>query len=268
MKHPTSRPTHPLPPTMRPLPPDPQHVSSMHGILVESLGSAIALGQVSGTLDLAEIAEHFGVSRSLIREALRTLSAKGMVVARQKSGTKVTDPSQWAALDEHVIRWRAAGTARFKQLRDSLEIRERIEPLAARRMAQTRDPDAVQELLTATAQLDSAIQLRDTLRMLRADTAFHRALYHGSGNDFLREMSGTVHACLRIPDFQRFDQFSTSSARRHRALATAVADGDADQAESLCNAAMVKTRELFTAAFETLRAEAVRPSASPRPRPT
>lgn len=241
-----------LPLTQRPLPPDPHLVGSMHGVVVESLGSGIALGQVTGTLDLDEIAAHFQVSRSLIREALRTLAAKGMVVARQKTGTKVTPQTEWAALDEHVIRWRAAGPARFTQLHDSIEIRERLEPLAARRMATAGAGPALEDLIRAADEIERANATQNTLLMLRADTAFHRALYRGSGNGFLAEMAGTVHACLRVPDFQRFHRFSASTAARHHALARAIAAGNAEEAETLCAEAMAQTRGLFTEAHEVL----------------
>lgn len=247
-----------LPATQRPLPPDPQHVSSMHGLVVESLGSGIALGQVTGTLDLDEIAAHFKVSRSLIREALRTLAAKGMVVARQKTGTKVTPPSEWAALDEHVIRWRAAGPDRFDQLHASIDVRERLEPLAARGMATAPEGETLVDLLKAAKEIEQATRTQDHLLMMRADTAFHRALYLGSGNDFLAGMAGTVHACLRVPDFQRFQRFSASTAARHHALVSAIADHDADLAEELCAQAMAQTRSLFTEAHLTLLAHAER----------
>ncbi|WP_110241521.1 FadR/GntR family transcriptional regulator [Nocardioides gilvus] len=227
----------------------------MHGVVVESLGSGIALGQITGTLDLDEIAAHFQVSRSLIREALRTLAAKGMVVARQKTGTKVTAQGEWAALDEHVIRWRAAGPERFAQLHDSLEVRERLEPLAARRMAESGPGSALEALRRAAGEIETANATQDTLLMLRADTAFHRALYLGSGNDFLAEMAGTVHACLRVPDFQRFHRFSPSTAVRHHALARAIADGDAEAAESMCAEVMAQTRALFTEAHHALRSQ-------------
>lgn len=245
-----------LPRTQRPLPPDPQHVSSMHGVVVESVGSGIALGQVTGTLDLDEMAEHFQVSRSLIREALRTLAAKGMVVARQRTGTRVTPPSDWAALDDHVIRWRAAGPDRFTQMHDSLEIRERLEPLAARRMAVAPAGDAHADLARAARDIEVATREQDHRLMLQADTAFHRALYVGSGSDLLAEMAGTVHACLRVPDFQQFHRWSPHTASRHAELAGAVTDGDGARAEAACAVVITQTMELFTQAHRHLQATA------------
>ena len=241
-----------LPASLRPLPPNPQHVSSMHGMIVEAIGSGIALGRISGILDLDEIAAHFGVSRSLIRETLRTLAAKGMVVARQRSGTRVTPVSQWSALDEQVIRWRAAGPDRFKQLHDSLEIRERLEPLAARRMALHQDEDWIAVLRKATAQIDQATKMRDQRLMATADTTYHRALYLGSGSELLASNSETVHACLWVPDFQAVRRFSPQTVQRHQRLTQAVVDGRADEAEVAGAELVAMTRTLFATAHEDL----------------
>lgn len=237
----------------------------MHGAVVESIGSGIALGRVTGTLDLDEIAAHFGVSRSLIREALRTLAAKGMVAARQRAGTRVTPTSQWAALDAHVIRWRAAGSDRFKQLHDSLEIRERLEPLAARRMAVHHDPEWEAALVRATEQIRQACTQEDHGLMLTADTDYHRALYLGSGSELLAEMSETVHACLRLPDFQRFQRFNPATMIRHDRLTAAILAGDADEAEAACTEVVHLTRDLFTAAYQELVREAAEKAASTTP---
>lgn len=241
-----------LPPTRRPIPPDPQHVASMHGTLVEAIGSGIALGTVTGTLDRDDIAAHFGVSRSLVREALRTLAAKGMVTARQRAGTQVAPPSSWAALDEHVIRWRAAGPDRFKQLYESLEIRERLEPLAARRMATLADPHWLGEITAAAEAIAAASRSQQQLAMMKADTAFHRALYLGSGSALLAELSGTVHACLRVPDFQSVERFPPETAHRHDTLAAAILSGDGDAAEEACRVAAAATRQMFTSAHALL----------------
>lgn len=243
-----------LPRVQRPLPPHPEQVASMHGKLVETLGSGIALGHVTGTLDLDGIARRFGVSRSLVREALRTLAAKGMVAARQRAGTRVTDPSEWAALDEQVIRWRAAGADRFVHMHDSLDIRVRVEPLAARKMAQAAQETHVQALVRAAEQIRTATTRRDPDLMLQADTAFHRTLYLGSGSHLLAAMAGTVHACLWVPDFQNYGRFSAATADRHDALARAVQEEDPTAAEAVCGEMMTWTVDLFTEAYRQLHA--------------
>lgn len=239
-----------LPRSGRPLPPDPEEISSMHGRVVEALGSRIATGRLTGVLDLDLIAQHFQVSRSLVRECLRTLAAKGMVRARQRAGTRVTSPEHWSVLDEQVIRWCAAGPRRFVQLRESLELRLEIEPLAARLTAIRQHADSLQRLHESADWIGEAIAENDGAKMISADTAFHRALYQGSANSLLAELAGTVHACLRVPDFQDYRQFSADSVERHDHLARVIASGDGAAAEHVARTMMELTAELFRAAYE------------------
>jgi DNA-binding FadR family transcriptional regulator len=222
----------------------------MHGRVVEWLGSQIATGHLSGTLDLDQIARQFQVSRSLVRECVRTLAAKGMVRARQRAGTLVTPPEQWAPLDEQVIRWRAAGPRRFVQLRESLELRMKIEPLAARLTALRHDEATLQVLRSSVDRIGQAVAADDGNLMISADTAFHRALYIGSDNSVLAGLAGTVHACLRVPDFQDYRRFSPDSTARHRHLAEVISSGDGDAAEQAAAAMMELSERLFRAAYE------------------
>jgi DNA-binding FadR family transcriptional regulator len=222
----------------------------MHGRVVEWLGSRIATGQLSGTLDLDQIARQFQVSRSLVRECVRTLAAKGIVRARQRAGTLVTPPEQWALLDEQVIRWRAAGPRRFVQLRESLELRMKIEPLAARLTAQRNDDATIQVLRTSVDRIGQAVAADDGNLMISADTSFHRALYIGSDNSMLAGLAGTVHACLRVPDFQDYRRFSPDSTARHRHLVEVISSGDGDAAEQAAAAMMERSAQLFRAAYE------------------
>ncbi|MQW76809.1 FCD domain-containing protein [Nocardioides sp. dk4132] len=233
-----------------PVPPEPAELASMHGRIVERLGSQIAAGEVTGVIDPDRIATELGVSRSLVRECLRTLAAKGMVQARQRTGTTVTDPSSWALLDEQVIRWRASGSSRFVQLRESLQLRERLEPLAAGLTATHADPVVLESLADAVVRIDRATRAADPRLMIEADTAFHRLLYLGSGNDMLARLAGTVHACLRVPDFQRYQHFSSDTAARHGRLVDLVQAGDVAGAERVCGELMDLTLALFLNAHD------------------
>lgn len=224
----------------------------MHGRVVEGLGSRIALGRIAGTVDPDRIAQGFQVSRALVREALRTLSAKGMVQARQRTGTSVTEPASWALLDEDVIRWRAAGPERFVQLHEALELRERLEPLAARRTADYGDAAAIAMLARSIEQMEQAIAADDGDLMIEADTAYHRALYLGSGNRMLARLAGTVHACLRVPDFQGYRRFSEDTLARHRHLADLVSAGDGPAAEALCAVMTEQSVALFREAHASV----------------
>lgn len=235
----------PEPPAPQRVPPEPSELASMHGRIVDQLGSRIASGAITGIIDPVRIAAQLGVSRSLVRECLRTLAAKGMVQARQRAGTTVTDSTQWALLDEQVIRWRASGPHRFAQLPGSLELRERLEPLAARLTARERDATALTALAESARAIEQATRTRDLRLMIEADTVFHRLLYLSSGNEMLARLAGTVHACLQMPDFQHYHSFSADSSARHSRLVTAIRDQDADGAETIASDLVALTSQIF-----------------------
>ena len=77
-----------------------------HSLIARDLGIAIVTGQyppgsvIPGEID---IAGRRGVSRSVVRESLRMLSAKGLVESRPKSGTRVRERSLWNLLDPDVL---------------------------------------------------------------------------------------------------------------------------------------------------------------------
>ena len=83
-----------------------------HTLIARDLGIAIVTGQhapgsvIPGEID---IASQRGVSRSVVREALRMLSAKGLVESRPKSGTRVRDRALWNLLDPDLLAWMFEG---------------------------------------------------------------------------------------------------------------------------------------------------------------
>lgn len=222
----------------------------MHGLVVDWIGSRIASGRLTGVLDLEHISRRFHVSRSLVRECLRTLAAKGMVQARRRTGTRVTSPDQWAVLDEQVIRWRAAGPQRFVQMQESLQLRQRVEPLAARLMAEHGSEAEVTRLQQVVTQMEKAIAADNEQAMVDADTSFHRELYLHSGNAMLGCLAGIVHACLRVPEFEGRRQFSMATVARHQRLADLIAARDPDGAEQAAQHLMSLATKLFLAAYD------------------
>src|SRR5690606_10894722 len=106
----------------------------LHSRVLDELGQAICEGRLAaGTIVTTEaLASRYQVSRSVIRESLRTLAAMGMVASKQRVGNRILPLSEWNVYDPGVIRWRLAGRARLEQLRSITELRTAIEPEAAR----------------------------------------------------------------------------------------------------------------------------------------
>lgn len=82
----------------------------LHGLTVELLGTQIVAGitKPDDLLQPEQVGAAYGVSRTVVREALRVLQDKGLLSARPNVGTRIRAVEQWNLLDADVLRWRAA----------------------------------------------------------------------------------------------------------------------------------------------------------------
>ena len=114
----------------------------IHQALARQLGIAILSGEFApgeGFGGEIEQSEALGVSRTAYREAMRILTAKGLLESRPKAGTHVTPRRQWNLLDPDVLEWMFAGTPDERFIRDLFELRGVIEPAAAALAAARHD---------------------------------------------------------------------------------------------------------------------------------
>jgi DNA-binding FadR family transcriptional regulator len=170
----------------------------LHASLVQRLGLAIADGQLAAhsLLRLDELEEQHGVSRSVVREAARVLSSKGMLASRRRFGTVVQPEEFWNLYDPEVIRWRLASSRRLEQLQSLNELRGAIEPQAARLAAERASWDAGSELVSLAARLWAAGQRGDQDEFLQLDVEFHAAVLKASGNAMFSQLQNLVAEVL------------------------------------------------------------------------
>lgn len=128
-----------------------------------------------------EIGQRFEVSRTVVRESLRVLEAKGLVSARPNVGTRVRPVADWNLLDPDIIEWRAFGPQRDDQRRELGELRWTIEPLAARLAAGHGRPDIQQRLADMVEIMGHALGQGDSITFARADNEFHALLIQVAG---------------------------------------------------------------------------------------
>lgn len=218
----------------------------MHGRVVDELGRAIASGRLPDDAQLVpeEVGEQFGVSRTVVREAFKVLETKGMVEARPKTGTRVLPAERWDLLDRDVIGWRVAGPARDSQLRELVDLRTVVEPLAARRSAEIGDARAVAALRVHCAAMLAAIEAGDATAFTSADIAFHAELLSGSGNRILAQISGAVEAALQAREDLHLlpKQLGVETVAAHAAIVDAIQSGHADEAEAATRA-LIRTAD-------------------------
>ncbi len=179
-----------------------------------------------------ELCERFNFSRIVIREAVKSLAAKGMVDVRRKVGTLVQPPSNWNLFDPEIIAWRTqAGGVDLALAQDLIELRRIVDPPTARLAARRASPEARATLRAAYEAMARAVNGDGDY--IPADLRFHATILDASGNQFLRNMQVAMSAILRV-SFQiscRREGGPAHSLPMHEALCVAIERGDEDAAE-------------------------------------
>ncbi|MDH6224573.1 FCD domain-containing protein [Streptomyces sp. MJP52] len=208
----------------------------LHGQLVQQLGQMIVSGDLGADRPLVpeEIGQRFEVSRTVVRESLRVLEAKGLVSARPNVGTRVRPVSDWNLLDPDIIEWRAFGPQRDNQRRELTELRWTIEPLAARLAAGHGREDVQQRLADMVEIMNHSVAQGDVLTFSRADAEFHSLLIQVAGNRMLEHLSGIVSSALQVSGgpITGCDRPNETSLTHHARIVDALAQADGAAAET------------------------------------
>jgi DNA-binding FadR family transcriptional regulator len=202
----------------------------LHGQVVHDLGLGIVSGEIAPG-DKLPIDEEAAASRTVLREAVKVLAAKGLVQSRPKTGTRVRERRYWNLMDPDVLLWRLEADTGDAFLLDVFEVRERIEPAAAALAAKRATPGAVEELAAAFAEMQDSYG--DIDRYVAADLGFHAVILEACGNELLEQIGSTLRAVFRV-SFARTAQAPGSSERAlplHGDVLEAIRAGDADAAE-------------------------------------
>lgn len=180
----------------------------------------------------SELCERFAFSRIVIREAVKSLAAKGMLDVRRKVGTLVLGPSEWNLFDPDIILWRTQTSgADWEMSRDLMELRGIVEPAAARLAALRATDHERQAIRSAFEDMRRAVEGDGDY--VSADLAFHTAILASSGNQFVRQMKVGLSAVLRR-GFEIVSQKPggpQGSLAAHEALCRHVVEGNAEAAQ-------------------------------------
>lgn len=186
---------------MMPQLPDVRARRGIHGDLVRELATQIVGGTLApGTqLDLEVLASDAHVSRTSLREALKTLEAKGLVEARPRWGTRVRGQEHWNILDADIIAWLGNAKVGAEFLEELAAVRETIEPAAARLAASNASRQDAERIREAFEAFALSVET-DVDRIVDCDVAFHVSILEASGNRFFRHMAPLLSAALRGRD--------------------------------------------------------------------
>ncbi|MDR6420109.1 DNA-binding FadR family transcriptional regulator [Paraburkholderia phenoliruptrix] len=201
----------------------------MHGRVAHLLGTAILRGDYAPESILpreAELMDTFGVSRTVLREALRTLTSKGLIESRPRVGTRVRPRHAWNLLDADVLDWYSRVAAPMQFALKLQEMREMIEPYAAGLAAASHSDETFGALSAAHAAMAAA---RNVDEWVRADLQFHLSVLIACSNELLIPLGTlierTLEAQLRL-NAKRADVFNASLAE-HTAVFEAIRARDA-----------------------------------------
>jgi DNA-binding FadR family transcriptional regulator len=168
-----------------------------HAQVVDHLGKAIVSGEFPVGSILPgdpELALRFRVSRTVLREAMKTLAAKGMIVPRARIGTRVTPRKEWNLFDADILTWHFACGVDEHFLQHLSEVRLAFETHAAALAARNASDAEVATMMRLAVAMGDANHNAETLA--EADLKFHLAVLDASGNPFLRTVGGLIEAAL------------------------------------------------------------------------
>ena len=144
----------------------------------------------------AVLLEEFDISRSVLRDAIKSLESKGMVEARQRRGTCVTPRQRWNLLDTQVLDWVAQSGADPQLLIRLTELRLIVEPGACALAAQNADDAAMARIEAAWDRMVESAS--DPGAFVAADQDFHTALLMATGNEYLGAICTAISAALTV----------------------------------------------------------------------
>ncbi len=177
-----------------------KRLRSFHAEVVEQLALDIAGGAYAVGIQLPtepELCTRFGISRTVVREAVKTLVAKGLVTTGPRVGTRVAPKADWNLFDPDVIGWRVAAGVDEVFVRDVIELRLSLEPAAACLAAQRATDLDRHGIATAYAGMVKAVE-RENEGYHAADLAFHTGIIKASHNQFFAKMTPIVEAVLKV----------------------------------------------------------------------
>ncbi len=198
---------------------------------LDILGRAIVTGEYDTRPfpTEADIARVHGISRSVTREAVKMLTAKGLVSARPRKGTVVRPAATWNLLDPDVLHWMLDRQFSVELLRYFNQLRVAIEPEAATLAARFAEEDDHARIAAGLARMAAAERGEDD--PLDADIAFHVAVLLAAKNPFYAQFRDMVSTALRTSiRFTNTIVGRSASVEQHAAVADAIARGDGDAA--------------------------------------
>lgn len=215
--------------------------------VVEAIGKRIVAGYYSegGKLPVEmQLCEEYGVSRPVMREAIKILMAKGMLSSKPKIGTIIKEKKFWNLLDSDVLSW----TIRLLPEQDFLDmlfdLRMAIEPHSAELAAKNSTKEDIEIIASAYNDMEKA---ESPAQLTDPDLRFHQAIMDATHNDLLSCIGHTLHNALAesIQLTSRHPNTHELSLPRHKTLFTAIKNADPVAAREAATKLLIDSHDDF-----------------------
>jgi len=231
----------------------PKH-SNLTNQVAAVLGQRIAVGDHPPGVALPpedELVGEFGTSRTVIREAVKMLTAKGLVYTRPRRGTIVLPESDWILADPDILEWLLHRKNVLPLILEFAEIRLAIEPAAAALAARVADDEARADMKDALNRMREAADGEGD--PLDADIAFHVSILRAAKNRFFWSLRFMIEVALRfsIRISNQTKGVDRASVDDHERILDAILAGDQQAAEATMRSLILESKMLLYRASET-----------------
>jgi GntR family transcriptional regulator, galactonate operon transcriptional repressor len=175
---------------------------SLHNRVTRALALQLIRAERNGQLiafpNEAELCKQVGVSRSILREAVKVLENKGMVQVRPRSGTKARPRTDWNQLDPDILNWQSELKPDPRFLRDLCEVRLAIEPIAAGFAALRASQEEIAFIRECLERRLQILAVQDLEGAIDAELQYHTAVVSASHNPLFQQLNATIHDPYRV----------------------------------------------------------------------
>jgi len=216
--------------------------------LTHDLGMAIVKGEYKigdGLPSEADLCVEFDVSRSATREAVKMLSAKGLISSRPKQGIQVLPESNWNMFDTDVLSWILSSKPSLSLLKEFTQVRVAIEPQAAALAAVNGTDEQFRDIERALARMEDADNGLDD--PLDADIEFHNYILLATGNRFIAQLTDFISTALRVSIryTNRIKGVPGADVQKHADILNAIKSRDPEQARVAVKTILDEALELI-----------------------
>jgi DNA-binding FadR family transcriptional regulator len=202
---------------------------TLHASIVHHMASAILTGDIPSDSLLpkeGDLAEQFGVSRSVVRDAMKILAAKGLVESRRRRGTVVLSSEHWNFFDAELLSWWPTHSLGDLMSGSLMELRRAFEPVAAELAALRRNQADIAELQRAYSGMSSA---ETAAEFSVADLEYHRVIFRTARNPMFVQIGRLLDPLLKMfleTDDAPNGNLGMTGLALHGAVLDAIQDGD------------------------------------------